>query len=342
MNFLEFEVTKNDENRRLDKIIRKFIPALSLSELFKAIRSGIIKVDNKKRKGEYKVLAGQKIQIADFLYSKKIESAPSHKNIPPQNIPPIPPNIPPIDEKSIILRNEDLLFLNKKYDLAVQESEKNTLSLAKIVEFDYENVHKSEHLKSLSFKTGPLHRLDKKTTGLICFSQSLSGAQWFSKIIKEHKIVKTYLAVTLGKIQTPERWQEKIQKSSDTKKGFHTVNVTGKDSDSKEAKDSLTEVFPIAYGHYEGKDVTLAKFIIHTGRTHQIRATSAFHGYPLLGDDAYRGGKINSTRDFYLHAYSLEFTETPRFNLPQKIICPLDSDFVEFLNKSLIKLPSEL
>ncbi|MBQ5998364.1 MAG: RluA family pseudouridine synthase [Treponema sp.] len=334
MNFLEFEVTKNDENRRLDKIIRKFIPELSLSELFKAIRSGIIKVDNKKQKGEYKVLAGQKIQIADFLYSKKIESAPSHQNIPP--------NIPPIDENSIILRNDDLLFLNKKYNLAVQESEKNTLSLAKIVEFDYENVHKSEHLKSLSFKTGPLHRLDKKTTGLICFSQSLSGAQWFSKIIREHKIVKTYLAVTLGKIAAPQKWQEKIQKSSETKNGFHTVNVTSADSDSKDAKDSLTEVFPVAYGKYEGKDVTLAKFIIHTGRTHQIRATSAFHGYPLLGDDAYRGGKINSSRDFYLHAYSLEFTETPQFNLPQKIICPPDSDFVEFLNKSLIKLPSEL
>lgn len=334
MNFLEFEVTKNDENRRLDKIIRKFIPELSLSELFKAIRSGIIKVDNKKRKGEYKVLPGQKIQIADFLYSKKIESASSHQNIPPQ--------IPPIDEKSIILRNDDLLFLNKKYDLAVQESEKNRLSLAKIVEFDYENVHKSEQIKSLSFKTGPLHRLDKKTTGLICFSQSLSGAQWFSNIIKEHKIVKTYLAVTLGKIQRPQKWQEKIQKSSDTKNGFHTVNVTGADSDSKDAKDSLTEVFPLAYGNYEGKDVTLAKFIIHTGRTHQIRATSAFHGYPLLGDDAYRGGKINSSRDFYLHAYSLEFTETPPFNLPQKIICPPDSDFIEFLNKSLIKLPSEL
>ena len=339
MNFLEFEVTKNDENRRLDKIIRKFIPELSLSELFKAIRSGIIKVDNKKRKGEYKVLAGQKIQIADFLYSKKIESASSHQNIPPQNI---SPQIPPIDEKSIILRNDDLLFLNKKYDLAVQESEKNRLSLAGIVEFDYENVHKSEHLKSLSFKTGPLHRLDKKTTGLICFSQSLSGAQWFSKIIKEHKIVKTYLAVTLGKIAAPQKWQEKIQKSSETKNGFHTVNVKEAGTDSTNAKNSLTEVFPVAYGKYEGKDVTLAKFIIHTGRTHQIRATSAFHGYPLLGDDAYRGGKINSSRDFYLHAYSLEFTETPQFNLPQKIICPPDSDFVEFLNKSLIKLPSEL
>ncbi len=335
MNFLDFEITKDDENRRLDKVIRKFIPELNLSELYKAIRSGIIKVDNKKRKVEYKVLAGQKIQIADFLYHKKIESSTSHQNIPPQNI-------PPIDENSIILRNDDLLFLNKKYDLAVQESEKNTLSLAKIVEFDYENVHKSGQVKSLSFKTGPLHRLDKKTTGLICFSQSLSGAQWFSNIIKEHKIIKTYLAVTLGKIDSPLRWEEKIEKSTGTKNGFHTVNVKEAGTDSKDAKDSLTEVCPLAWGKFEGKDVTLAKFIIHTGRTHQIRATSSFHGYPLIGDEAYRGGKINSARDFYLHAFSLEFTETPRFNLPKKIICPPDGDFVEFLHRCLIKLPSEL
>ncbi|MCR5172357.1 MAG: RluA family pseudouridine synthase [Treponema sp.] len=335
MNFLDFEISKDDQNRRLDKVIRKFIPELNLSELYKAIRSGIIKVDNKKRRGEYKVLAGQKIQIADFLYRKKDESVLPQINNQPSKI-------PPLDENSIVLRNDDLLFLNKKYNLAVQESGKNELSLAKIVQYDYDNVHKSEQLKSLSFKTGPLHRLDKKTTGLICFSQSLSGARWFSNIIKEHKIIKTYLAVTVGKIDSPQTWREKIEKSCETKNGFHTVNVKADDTDSTKAKDSLTEVCPLAFGKFEGKDITLAKFIIYTGRTHQIRATSSFHGHPLLGDDAYNGGKINSARNFYLHALSVEFTEPALFNLPQKIICPPDNDFIEFLNKCLIKLPSEL
>ena len=90
---MDFEITKDDENRRLDKVIRKFFPELNLSELYKAIRSGIIKVDNKKRKVEYKVLAGQKIQIADFLYHKKIESSPSQTKNPSIKV----PHIPPID-----------------------------------------------------------------------------------------------------------------------------------------------------------------------------------------------------------------------------------------------------
>ena len=38
-----------------------------------------------------------------------------------------------------------------------------------------------------------------------------------------------------------------------------------------------------------GKEVTLVKFEIPTGRKHQIRAQSAFHGFPLLGDRAYGG-----------------------------------------------------
>ena len=64
-------------------------------------------------------------------------------------------------------------------------------------------------------------------------------------------------------------------------KAFHTVKIN---SDDKNSKESITQALPLAYGTYKGKNVTLVKFNIKTGRTHQIRSSSAFHGHPLLGN----------------------------------------------------------
>ena len=53
-------------------------------------------------------------------------------------------------------------------------------------------------LQSLSFKPGPLHRLDKDTTGVLCFSRTLAGAQWFSQCLREKTVGKYYLGVVRG------------------------------------------------------------------------------------------------------------------------------------------------
>jgi 23S rRNA pseudouridine955/2504/2580 synthase len=65
-------------------------------------------------------------------------------------------------------------------------------------------------MNSLSFKTGPLHRLDRKTTGLLAFSQNLQGAQWFSQKIKSHEIQKVYLALLEGNLCQNQIWEENI------------------------------------------------------------------------------------------------------------------------------------
>ena len=50
-------------------------------------------------------------------------------------------------------------------------------------------------------------------------------------------------------------------------------------------------------------DVTFAQVQIKTGRMHQIRAQSALHNFPLLGDIAYNAKKIN---EHVIYFYTLQ------------------------------------
>ena len=326
MEFIRFKTGKDDEGRRLDKIKKKLLSEENLSQLYKALRNGLIKVNEKKQKGEYRIQKGDEIKIASFLAENAVPADKKNQE-----------KITPLPEEWIVLRTQELLFLNKPYDLPVQKSKAGERALNVMVQedYDFQNIR-----KSLSFRTGPLHRLDKRTTGLIAFSQNLEGAQAFSKAIQEHRIKKTYLAIVEGALEQTETWTEKISKNEKdlNSSKFHTVSVN---SDSKNSKESNTTAIPIAYGKYKGIQVSLVKFIISTGRTHQIRATSAYHSHPLLGDTVYGARQISEKQNLFLHSYSLEFQEN-LFSLPKKIVCSPGENFVSVLKSALINLPCEL
>ena len=326
MEFIRFKTGKDDEGRRLDRIAKKLLSEENLSQLYKALRNGLIKVNEKKQKGEYRIQKGDEIKIASFLAENAVPADKKNQE-----------KITPLPEEWIVLRTQELLFLNKPYDLPVQKSKAGERALNVLVQedYDFQNIR-----KSLSFRTGPLHRLDRRTTGLIAFSQNLEGAQAFSKAIQEHRIKKTYLAIVEGALEQTETWTEKIsrnEKDLDSSK-FHTVSVN---SDSKNSKESNTTAIPLAYGKYKGIQVSLVNFIISTVRTHQIRATSAYHSHPLLGDTVYGARQISEKQNLFLHSYSLEFQEN-LFSLPKKIVCSPGENFVSVLKSALINLPCEL
>ena len=335
MDYVHFIAGQDDKGRRLDRILRRILPENSLSGLYKSLRNGLIKVDGKKQKPEFHVSEGSDISVAAFLITP--ESSGQNSKDAENSF---------IDEKLVVFRNKYLLILNKPYDVNVQKAVKNENSLDEMVKKDFEA--RGLNKESLSFKTGPLHRLDKKTTGLIAFSQNLEGARWFSKAIMSHETKKTYLALVQGKMTEYENWQDEIEKNdekssekvSDSIK-FHTVKVKNLSESHKNGKFSWTEAFPLSGGMLDGKEVTLVKFVIHTGRTHQIRAQSSFHGYPLYGDTAYGVSKSKYERELYLHAWKLDFKENP-CQLPSQIVCPLNLDFKNILKVSMISFNSEL
>ena len=72
MDFADFPVSQNDLDRRIDKIIRIFIPSISLSLIYKDLRKGLIKVNGKKVREDYRVQNGDIVNIASFLLNDKI------------------------------------------------------------------------------------------------------------------------------------------------------------------------------------------------------------------------------------------------------------------------------
>ena len=335
MEFDEFTAGENDSGRRLDRVLKIMLRDFEGVNIFSALRKKLILVNGRKAEASYKVNCGDKIKIASFLLKKSPESKA-------------------LDDKqqefgtefsldeATVFKNGSVMVINKPYGINVQPSFSSETSLSEIV------ARECKKGPSLSFTPSPLHRLDRFTTGALVFSLSIDGARIFSQMMQEGLVRKTYLGIVQGLMDREFEWTDGIvgEKSSDTA-SFHKVRVVGldeKDSSGAWATASVkavTKAFPLAGGSWNGKEVTLVKVEIPTGRKHQIRAQSAFHGFPLLGDRAYGGTRI-SGHEFYLHAVQIEFPSGNNLLLPPKIYVPLPPEFLNFLNSALINWKGQL
>lgn len=318
MDFVDFQITNNDVGRRFDTLLRKFLPQMPLSLIYKNIRTGFIRVNMKKSKQEIKLNLCDVINIEKRLFESFFVE--EKDKIDYYNISYI--------ESIVNFKNENILVLNKPYNINVQDSKNDKKSLDSMVKSTYEK-------DSLTFLPGPMHRLDKLTTGLLCFSQNLSCARWFSEQISNHSIKKTYFAILEGRLNEKKEWIDFLEK--DEKSDVHISKL----STEVNGKKSISIVEPIDYGKYKNIDITFAKIFIQTGRNHQIRLQCSEHGYPLL-QDSYYGSKIAKFKnDFeqklYLHCFRLEFPNND-FNIPQVLESKLPTNFINALKKCLIKV----
>ncbi|MGI5116242.1 RluA family pseudouridine synthase [Treponema sp. SP13] len=353
MDFTDFAAGSDDGGRRVDRVLRRFLYDANLSSVYGALRKGLILVNAQRVKPDARIESGDVVSIASFLLQNE-KSSGSETN-PNENRRVYKAASLPY---TIVFANEHFLVIDKPYGVAVQG--KNSIAEKIAVYYDA-SVPKEK--RSLSFVAGPLHRLDKNTTGILFFSWSLEGAAWFSRELKAHRIRKKYIALVEGDMESECVWEDFIKKNDEPKTGFYTVRVVsgstagagdvqnltsgtgdvqnrarGAASDSLAAmhgaKRAITKAKPLCRASYKGRSVTLAEYEIETGRMHQIRAQSAFHGFPLLGDTAYGGSRIDEAQAFFLHAYEVRIGENS-VGLPPVITSTLPVAF-ESLNDKIL------
>jgi 23S rRNA pseudouridine955/2504/2580 synthase len=304
----------DDDGRRLDRVLRKAAPDLPLSALHRLLRKGRVFLDGKPAGAAARVRAGQIIEILSAAGTSALPagSEPSAPAVCPAEP---PPSLP------VLFEGGGLLVLNKAPGLLVH----GRGSLEERVRLYLE----PKLPLSLSFKPGPLHRLDRPSSGIIVFSTSLEGAQRFSALIRERRLRKEYLAIVDGIIEPGGdqgawiTWIDDLLRDREAKK---TLSSRAWGGGSRQA---LTRVLPLA----RAGDHTLILAEIETGRTHQIRAQAAARGHPLSGDRKYGGSPLPG--GFHLHARALEFPagefggadETPFPGLPRRIEAPPPEGF---------------
>jgi len=292
---IELIAGPDDAGRRLDRILRKSLPDYSLSLIHRLLRQGKVLVNGRRAGSDERIEPGMVIRLKPAVNHDFKQINKTGRAVPPT---------PPLPE--ILWRGSGIIVFNKPPGLVSHgKASLDTLVKAWLA---------GKLPASLSFKPGPLHRLDRPTSGIIAFSESLQGAQLFTRLLRERRIKKTYLAIIEGPIGGDEEWQDELSRNTTLKKTFATDRTA-------ETQNAFTAVTTLASnGLY-----SLIEAHIVTGRTHQIRAQAASHGHPLAGDVKYGGHKIPGG-GFFLHAWKMELEECPA-GFPQPLVAPLPDAF---------------
>ncbi len=134
-----------------------------------------------------------------------------------------------------------------------------------------------------AYSVDTLHRLDKMVGGTMVYSKSSKATKVLSADIKEHRLIKEYLAIVHGKPEPVSgEMKDFLFKDSAKNKSFVVKTLR---KGAKEARLSY-EVLETRKTD-KNEDISLVKVRLHTGRTHQIRVQFSSRRHPLLGDGKY-------------------------------------------------------
>lgn len=269
-----FIVDKTSENMRLDRFLRNNLGKIPQSLIEKNLRSGKIKLNEKKSKSSFKVQIGDKIDLYNFnfkeiIFQKKEKFKPTNEIIKS-------------NEDLIIDQNNDFIVLNKEAGISVQGGTKSKKNLIDI-------FAKSEIFKGT--KPYSVHRLDKDTSGVFIMAKNRETAQLLTSLFRLRKVHKTYLAVCHGELEKNSgEWKDDLIRYDNNKKIIEKSKTIYKVID-KNSNSSLVEMKPI------------------TGRKHQLRKQLFNIGHSIYGDQKYRSSISTKgiNKNLMLHSYQIKF-----------------------------------
>lgn len=221
----------------------------------------------------------------------------------------------------ILFEDETIVIVNKSNNVLIHNSYyARNIKDATLLEI----LH-----KQLELNLYPVHRLDRKTSGLLILAKQKENVAVFQKLFNENEIQKTYIAIVRGFVT------ERL-----------LINTPVKNPDTLVYKDAETLCIPIKtielnipVHPYETSRYSLVELKPATGRMHQLRIHMNKISNPIVGD--YKYGDRFHNRMFenefncqylFLHAISLKF-EHPITKEKMNVHAQVPKDWTEIFNK---------
>ena len=296
----------DDRGVRLDVFLAGRLESITRSQIQMLNRAGGILVDGRQDKAGYRIRGGETIEID--LHALQPEQSVTPEQIPLQ----------------IYFEDADLAVIEKNAGLVVHPgSGSKTGTLVHGLTFHFQN------LSTLggAFRPGIVHRIDKKTSGLLVVAKNNVAHARLSKAFQDRNIQKTYIALVHGRVS-------RNQGTIELPVGRHPTARTKMAALKGRGRSAYTEYRVLE--HF--RDFSLLEVGIKTGRMHQIRVHLSAIGHPVVGDDVYGERtykqftkKFGPMNRYFLHASELRFTH-PTTGMAMKFHSSLPSELQKLLD----------
>lgn len=220
----------------------------------------------------------------------------------------------------ILYQSGELVAINKPHGLLVHRSPMANDA----TEFAVQRLR-----DQLGQRVWPVHRLDRKTGGVLLFTLSEAMNSTMQQQFMDGRVYKTYLAIVRG--HTPDT---------------QTIDYALRHLDTGALQEAITHLktiqrteIPLPFGKHTTSRYSLVELTPTTGRMHQLRKHMAHILHPIIGDRPHGCNKQNklfleqfSMNTMLLHAQQLAFRHP--VTLEEIVInAPVQSEFGRMLGK---------
>ncbi len=263
-------IVEEQKEERIDIYLSKKLD-ISRSKIQKLIKNAQILVNDQKVSASYKVAENDLIKINDNLeFTITVEK---------ENI--------PLD---IVYEDDYLMIINKKSGIVTHPAAGNYHHTLVNGLLYHLNIEKTNNIR-----VGIVHRLDKDTSGLMVVAKTDEVLEKLSKLIKDRKVKRHYLAIVDGVLESSSA-------TIDAPIGRDIKNREKMAVTDINSKSAITHVKVLK----RFKNKTLVECVLETGRTHQIRVHMAYIKHPVVNDPLYNNKNATSFGQM-LHSKSIEF-----------------------------------
>lgn len=225
----------------------------------------------------------------------------------------------------IIYRDAYLIAINKPHDLLVHRS-----PIARNAEVFALQLLRDQ----IGHYVYPLHRLDRKTAGVLLFALDKDTAGQLQKQFRDDQLRKTYHAIVRGYTDDAGEIDYPLRKENGRYQEAFTAYRTL----------ARTEL-PVAMGKHKTSRYSLLEIKPRTGRMHQIRKHMAHIFHPIIGDRPHGCNKQNrlfkerwQMDTMLLHASRLQFHQ-PMLDTEVNIQAGFQDDFLRMMQMMCFPSP---